>query len=83
MQRWRINGTEQRLCRQCARANRHLLLLQPHTWLGEEKDSGLVCDCCRCTDRVVGRFGKLRWLFYPLFFLLPRPWQPAARAGGK
>ncbi|MGV1097937.1 hypothetical protein ACUUL3_00810 [Thiovibrio sp. JS02] len=79
MQKWQINGTIQSLCNECAKTNLRVFLLYPHKWLGEEKDAAAACDCCRCTDQVVGRFGRLRWLFYPFLSFLPRPWPAALR----
>lgn len=80
MQKWRINNKIQWLCTECTKANAHLFLLYPHKWLGEESDDELPCDCCRCTEPVIARYGKWRWLFYPFLGLMPRWWPTPARA---
>lgn len=79
MQKWKINGTVQCLCNECAKTNMQVFLLCSPRWLGEEKDVAATCDCCRCTDQVVKRYGRLRWLLYPFLSFLPRPWPAAPR----
>ncbi|MHB1015583.1 MAG: hypothetical protein ACYC2W_09940 [Desulfurivibrionaceae bacterium] len=80
MQKWQINGTVQWLCEECAKANSHVFLLYQHQWLGEENDLAASCDCCRCKDVTVARLGKMRWLLYPFFCLVPRQWPAMTRA---
>jgi len=80
MQKWKINGTVQCLCNECAKTNLRIFLLYSPKWLGEEKGKGVTCDCCRCTGQIVNRLGRLRWLLYPFLSLLPRPWPVPIRS---
>jgi len=80
MQKWQINGRARWLCNACAKGNAHVFLLYPHKWLGEEVSATIVCDCCRCTDSMVARFGRFRWALYPFLCLPPLFWPASPRA---
>lgn len=71
MQKWHLNGMDCWLCDACSRQNAPLVLSQGWTWIREEVGPEMVCDSCRCTDRVVQRYGRFRWLFCWLIMLLP------------
>lgn len=80
MQKWEINGDIKWLCRECARRNVEIFLVFPCKWVGEFENQALVCDCCRCNDRLVRRLKGLRWVVYALSFLWPRQVPTALRA---
>lgn len=79
MQKWQINGSVQWLCNECAKANAHVFILYPHQWLAEDKDTSMACDCCRCSDSIVRKMGRMRWLLYPVLCLIPKPWPATAK----
>lgn len=71
MQKWHLNGMDCWLCDDCSRQNGHMVLRHGWAWQEEVKDSGLICDNCRCTDSMVERHGRLRWLYCWITMLMP------------
>ncbi|MDH3359252.1 MAG: hypothetical protein OEL55_00125 [Desulfobulbaceae bacterium] len=65
------------LCNECSLQNGPLILRQGWSWQEEIKDGGWFCDNCHCTDKMVRRHGRFRWIYCWIFTLLP--WSPNRR----
>ena len=62
MHKWLVNGRKIRLCNACMRALTPVVMLGSWKWLTEERDTGIPCDRCRCTDGIADRYGCFRRL---------------------
>ncbi|MDH4321628.1 MAG: hypothetical protein OEV73_09055 [Desulfobulbaceae bacterium] len=71
MHRWKIGTDSRLLCDECSRQNSPLIIRQGWSWQGEERGVDCLCDSCHCTDKVVKRHGKWRWLYCWINILLP------------
>ncbi|MDH5297741.1 MAG: hypothetical protein OEV91_01840 [Desulfobulbaceae bacterium] len=71
MHKWHIDGVNHWLCEECARQNAPLILRHNWEWVEISKDPDLTCDNCRCTDEMVQRHGRFRWLYCWSTLLLP------------
>jgi len=71
MHRWQIGKISRLLCKECSRQNGPLILRQGWHWQEEVTDGDWICDNCRCTDKIVERHGKWRWLYCWITLFLP------------
>ncbi len=63
MQIWQIRDSRIRFCDECSRSHAGVILMLEARWIGTERDIGLRCDACGCTDYELMKFGRFRKIF--------------------
>ena len=69
MQKWQIGERTIQFCDECSRNHSGVILMLEARWVETDRDRGLRCDACGCTDYELIKFGRFR-KFFTFFAIL-------------
>lgn len=63
MQKWQTGNKTIQFCDECSRSHAGVILMLEAKWIITDRDRGLRCDACGCTDYELMKFGRFRRIF--------------------